>query len=219
MIEPAPILLFPCNGNSREALDCLGNSWVCKGFIDDTPDKQNTEVAGLPVHDRTALVRWPEAKVLAVPGGPQSFLNRQQVIESLGIASTRFANVVHPSAMIGDAVHIGYNTLIMAGVVLTSNVHVGNHCCILPNTVVHHDSHIDDWTLTGANVTVSGGVSIGRNCYVGSASSIMNGLAIGHRALVGFGANVIRDLPGKSCVVGNPARVIGKSDSSSIQDN
>ena len=35
-----PLLIFPCNGNGLEALDCLGDAYRCVGFVDDTPEKQ-----------------------------------------------------------------------------------------------------------------------------------------------------------------------------------
>ncbi len=206
-----PLLLFPCNGNAIEALDCLGENWECIGFVDDTVEKQGEKVSGFTVFDRTAFDRWPDTQVLAVPGGPASFKCRETVIKGLAVADERFATVVDPRSMVSPCVQIGRNTLVMAGVVLTSNALVGNHCCILPNAVAHHDSQIGDWSLIGANVTIAGGVTIGSNCYVGSASSIMNGLSIGDGSLVGFGSNVIRDVEPNSRVVGNPARAIHDS--------
>ena len=206
MSAARPLLLFPCNGNAVEALDCLDESWDCLGFVDDTPEKQGGTVGGVTVHDRGAFDRWPDARVLAVPGGPESFPKRRAVIEGLSISEERYARVVHPGATVSPNVGVGHNTLIMAGVVLTSNAVLGNHCCVLPNSVVHHDSRIGDWTLIGASVIIAGGVTIGCNCYIASGSGIMHGLAVGDGALVGFGANVIRNVAAGARVVGNPAR-------------
>lgn len=201
-----PLLLFPCNGNAVEALDCLDESWDCLGFVDDAPAKWGSTVSGVRVMDRSALDRWPEARVLAVPGGPSSYLNRRAVIEGLSIEEERHAQVIHPKAIVSPHVSIGRNSLIMAGVVLTSNVVVGHHCCILPNSVVHHDSTVGDWTLIGAGVVVAGEVTIGRNCYIASGSNVMNGLDIGDEALVGLGSNVVRNVAAGTRVAGNPAR-------------
>lgn len=206
MKDAEPLLLFPFNGNAREALDCLGARWRCIGFIDDVKYNGEMQVNGIEIYDRSALIRWPNVKVLAVPGGPMSYQVRKQTINGLAIQESRFAKVVHPSAQVSDLVEIGRNTLIMAGAVVTSNAIVGRHCCILPNTVIHHDAHIGDWTLIGANVTICGGTQIGENCYIGAASSVMNDLTIGDGAMIGFGSNVIRDVVSGSCVAGNPAR-------------
>jgi sugar O-acyltransferase (sialic acid O-acetyltransferase NeuD family) len=204
--HPMPLLIFPCNGNGLEALDCLGDAWHCVGFVDDRADKQGRSAFGIPVFPRAALEEMPEARVLAVPGSPVSFGVRRQIIEGLRIAAERFAQVIHPSACISPRAGVGRNVLIMAGVVLTSNAVVGSHVCLLPNTVVHHDAGIGDWTLIGSNVTIAGHASIGRCCYIGSGSSVMNDIAIGEGVLVGMGTNVIQDVPARTRVVGNPAR-------------
>ena len=201
-----PLLAFPCNGNAKEALDALGDDFHCIGFIDDTPEKQQQGCLGLPVYDRSALQRFGEAAVLAVPGGPESFRRRRQVIESLDVARERWATIVHPRASVSRHSRLGRNVLLMAGVVITSNSVIGDHVCILPNTVVHHDSFVGAWTLVGSGVTVAGGVSIGDGCYVASGSSIKHGLQLGAGCLVGLGSNVLRDVVPNAVVFGNPAR-------------
>lgn len=206
--ERFALLIFPCNGNAIEALDCLGDAFELLGFVDDTPEKLATMVHGHPVHSRSAFDRWPHAKVLALPGSPTSYATRARTIGGLGIEPARWASVVHPRARVSPLAKVGRNVLLMAGVVITSNAVIGNHVCVLPNTVIHHDARIGDWSLVGSNVTVAGGVKIGENCYVGSGSSIMNGLALGDRTLVGLGSTVICDTPTGSCVAGNPARTL-----------
>ncbi len=200
------LLIFPCNGNGVEALDCLGSAYRLIGFVDDTPDKQGTKVHGHTVHSRTAFSKWPNAMVLAVPGSPTSYRSRRSVIDGLGIEATRFAQVVHPTARISSLASIGRNVVILAGVVVTSNAVIGDHVCVLANTVIHHDAHIGDRSLIGSNVTIAGNVTVGENCYVASGSSVMNGIAIGAGALVGIGSTVIRDVEVGRRVAGNPAR-------------
>jgi sugar O-acyltransferase (sialic acid O-acetyltransferase NeuD family) len=201
-----PLLIFPCNGNALEAIDCLGDAFELIGFIDDTPEKQGTGGYGYPVFGRDALDRWPEAMVLAVPGSPSSYRHRAAIVLELGIATERFATVVHPAATISSMARIGRNILVMAGVVITSNASIGDHVCILPNTVIHHDVTIGSWCLIGSNVTLAGGATIGENCYVGSGSSVMNGRSIGAGALVGMASTVTRDVPSGVTVKGSPAK-------------
>jgi sugar O-acyltransferase (sialic acid O-acetyltransferase NeuD family) len=200
------LLIFPCNGNALEALDCLGSAFRCVGFVDDTPAKQGTQVAGIPVLPRAALVDKPNAQVLAVPGSPTSFRTRRELIEGLRVPEQRFARVLHPAARVSPHASLGHNLLIMAGVVITYNARIGNHVCLLPNTVVHHDSVVGDFTLVGSNVTVAGNTTVGDNCYVGSGTSIRNGLNVGAGALIGLGSNLIRDVGPGAVVAGNPAK-------------
>ncbi|MDR2876766.1 MAG: NeuD/PglB/VioB family sugar acetyltransferase [Chromatiales bacterium] len=200
------LLIFPCNGNGLEALDCLTPDLRFIGFVDDTPAKQQAGMMGFAVLAREALVQHAQAQVLAVPGSPTSYKERLRIIASLGIDPARFATLIHPSAQVSPRARIGRNVLVMAGAVITSNAVIGDHVCVLPNSVIHHDTVIGEGSLIGSNVTIAGSVKVGRQCYIGSGTSIMNGLEIGDGALLGLGTNVIRSVTPGSRVVGNPAR-------------
>jgi sugar O-acyltransferase (sialic acid O-acetyltransferase NeuD family) len=204
------LLIFPCSGNGIEALDCAREQYEILGFIDDDPQKKGTQYFGLEVFGRDILQEIPAAQVLAVPGSPTSYLQRKSIIDGLGVASERFATVIHPKASVASEAQIGHNVLIMAGVIITSNAILGNHLCVLPNTVIHHDVQIDAYTLLGANITVAGHSHIGRNCYIGSGTRIMNNLQIGDSVLIRMGTNVIRNIAARKKVVGNPARILGE---------
>jgi sugar O-acyltransferase (sialic acid O-acetyltransferase NeuD family) len=201
------LLIFPFNGNGIEALDCLSDQFECIGFVDDTKEKQgNKNKFGISVFDRSAFDKYREALVLAVPGSPSSFLQRDEIIENLKLSFDRFVKVIHPRASISSLSTIGFNTLIMENVVIKATASVGNHVCVLPNSVVHHDSKVGDFTLIGANVTIAGYTTIGRQCYIGSGSSIINNITIGDRTLIGMAANVIRSAVNEKILVGNPAK-------------
>lgn len=202
------LLIFPFNGNGIEALSCLGNNFELIGFIDDTPEKQGKQPIGVNVYGRDILEKYPNAKVLAVPGSPASYTVRKQIIDGLNLPQDRFATVVHPSASVSPMAKIGSNVLLMAGVVITANGVIGNHVCVLPNSVIHHDSTIGDYTLIGSNITVAGYTTVGEHCYIGSGTSIINNITIGSHTLIGMGSNVIRSLPEKAKAVGNPAKLI-----------
>lgn len=207
-LSPArDLLLFPCNGNAAEALDCLGDAFRPVGFIDDSPAKAGTTVFGVPVLSRRALSELPDAKVLAVPGSPESFPRRAELIASLAIPPERFASVIHPRAIVSRNASLGRNVLIMAGVVVTANAVIEDHVVILPNSVVHHDSRIGAYTMLGSGVLVAGSVHIGEHCYVGSGSRFKNGLTVASGTLVGLGSIVVKAIEAPGGVwAGHPAR-------------
>lgn len=210
-----PLILFPMNGNSREGVEVALQSrnhdgeriWNVLGFIDDDIRKHLSIFCGIScLGGRNCLNDYPSSKVLAVPGRPENYHKRRDIIESLNLSSSQFATVIHPSACLGLGVEIGYNTLIMAGCVITANSKIGNHVVILPNTVVSHDSVIGDYSLVGSNVSISGGVSVGINCYIGSGTRIISEISVGDYSLLGLGSVVLRNVPPRSVYVGVPAK-------------
>lgn len=202
------LLIFPCNGNGIEALDCLGNEFNFIGFVDDTKEKQGISPKGYSVFDRTAFEKYPNAKILAVPGSPASFKIRKDIIDGLKLNEERFATVIHPKANVSKNASVGKNCLIYAGVVITANAKIGNHVCILPNTVIHHDTTIGDYTLIGASICIAGYTDVGNNCYIGSGSNVINNITIGKNVLIGMGSNVIKNVSEDSKIAGNPAKVL-----------
>ncbi len=208
--EPQQVLVFPYNGNAREAVDCLGPAHQLVGFIDDDPTRHADGLRGHKVMGRDALRAFPGARVLAVPGSARTYLERVRTIEGLGVNPARFLTLIHPGAFVSRDASIGEGVVIMAGAVITSNARIGKHVCILPNAVVHHDATVGDYTLVGSGAGICGGVSIGENCYVGSGARIIEGVSIGPRALIGLGSTVIGSVGEAQCVVGNPARPLDK---------
>lgn len=202
------LLIFPFNGNAMEAVDCASGQYEIIGFIDDAIEKQGKTAFGIEVYGRGGLLWYKEAKILVVPGSPSSFHLRNKIISGLEIPCERFASVISPFASVSKMAKIGFNVLIMSGVVITCNANIGNHSCILPNTVIHHDTFIGDYTIVGSNVTIAGNSKIGLNCYIGSGTSIINNIEIGDRSLIGMGSNVIKTIPSNCKVAGNPARQI-----------
>jgi len=200
------ILFFPYNGNAMEAIECLDDNWEFIGFIDDNLFKLKKSYDGHPIYSRSVLDKYLESNILAVYGGPKTYINRKRVIESLNIPEERFATIIHPKALISNNVTVGKNTLIMGGVVVTSNAIIGNHVVILPNSVIHHDTVINDYSLVGSGVVISGNVTINNNCYIGSGSKIKNHLSIGSNTLVGIGSNVTNNFSDNLTIIGNPAK-------------
>ena len=209
------LILFPFGGNAREAITVVDainknkKTWNLIGFIDDNSDLWNKEFFGYKViGGREKLKDCTNAKILAVPGRPDNYFKRKHIINSLNLSTNRFTTLIHPYAQICKYTKIGYNSLIMAGVVITSNVTIGNNCVILPNTVISHDSIIDDFCLIGSNVSISGDVHIEQSCYVATGSKIIQEITIKEKSLIGLGTVVLKSTEAGSVIVGNPGKFL-----------
>ena len=120
--------------------------------------------------------------------------------------------IVREENQIGDSVSIWANTIVDYGceigdrVKIHSNGYVAQYTVIeddvfiAPGTIFANDKYPVSKDLRGPKVKK--GARIGVNC------TILPGVTIGEGALVGAGSVVTKDVPPRSIVVGNPARVI-----------
>lgn len=138
--------------------------------------------------------------------------NEKEVFEkiiSLGIPRTRFATLIHPTAIIPKGFcSIGYGVLMAPLSQLSPDTSVEDNCILLPNSFLGHDSTMKRFSHITANSVVGGNVTIGRGAHVGTNATIRENVTIGDFALIGSGSVVLNDVPENSIVVGNPARLL-----------
>jgi len=80
------------------------------------------------------------------------------------------------------------------------------------DNLVHiaHNCLIKEGALVVACSEISGGVIIGKNSWIAPNACIKEKVVIGDYSVIGLGAVVIRDVPSRSTVAGNPARLLNK---------
>jgi len=83
-----------------------------------------------------------------------------------------------------------------------TGVHIGEYTMITPD--VHVFTH--DF-LRGRHIDTR----IGSNCFIGAGSIILPGVTIGDRCIVAAGSVVNEDIPDRSMVAGNPAKIVKSS--------
>ncbi len=211
------LFLFPFGGNAKEtllsvlAINNIKKEWELAGFIDDDRSLWGKECCGIKVlGGREIFSEYPDARIIAAHGNPETFMKRRAIIEALGLDESRYATIVHPSVTVAPDSVIGHNVSLMANCFVSCGVRIGNHCVFLPNTVIAHDSMVGDYCLVGSNVTISGEVKVGAGCYIGSGARVRNNISIGAGSLVGLGSNVVSDIPDGVVAAGNPARIMRK---------
>ncbi|KQS68839.1 DapH/DapD/GlmU-related protein [Modestobacter sp. Leaf380] len=98
---------------------------------------------------------------------------------------------IHPTAMFSLSAY--FDRTYPAG------VHVGAHSYVaFGATILCHDR------TRGLYVDTV----IGQNCFVGARSMILPGVTVGDESIVAAGAIVTKDVPPRTIVAGNPAKVI-----------
>ncbi len=91
------------------------------------------------------------------------------------------------------------------------SVRIGNNVLIASNVLITDSDHIVE--PGGVPVTRNGKlktspVEIGAGCWIGQNSVILKGVKIGENCIVGANSVVTHDVPKRTVVAGNPARVI-----------
>lgn len=194
-------------GAGRETLICLldylaaepnGQDHTIRFMVDDASFKES-EIMGYPVITQSSF-QPEECEVIIGIGNPTL---RKKVSEALP-GDTRFATIIHPTAVISDFVEIGEGSVITAGVIITCNIKIGKHAQVNLNSTIGHDCIIGDYFTTAQGVNISGNCEIGNMVFMGANSCIRQGLHITNHVLVGMGGVVIKNLNDPGTYVGNP---------------
>jgi UDP-2-acetamido-3-amino-2,3-dideoxy-glucuronate N-acetyltransferase len=155
----------------------------------------------------------------------EPYIHPQALVESRDVGpGTRvwaFAHVM-PGARVGADCNICDHTYIEDGVVVGDRVTIKSGVYLWNGMVVEDDVFLgpqatftndrfprsrQDWTCDG--ITIRCGAS------VGAGAVVLPGVTIGERAMIGAGAVVIRDVEPDTVVVGNPARVVRRLETTS----
>lgn len=113
---------------------------------------------------------------------------------------------IQKKASVGARCKISSHTFICEGVHIEDEVFVG-HGVMFTNDKYPRAASEHGEMLTDADWQVIE-TRVGRRASIGSGAVILPGITIGAEAVVGAGAVVVRDVPEKAVVVGNPARII-----------
>lgn len=114
--------------------------------------------------------------------------------------------LIENDVRIGDRVTVKSGVQLWSGLVLEDDVFVG------PNVTFTNDlrPRSKQYPEQFARTVVKRGASIGAN------ATILPGVTIGEQAMIGAGAVVTRSVPDYATVVGNPATIIGYTNTSAL---
>lgn len=117
-----------------------------------------------------------------------------------GVKLSVFAAGEKSVLTIGDGVSIGDRTEIHAGKEITigNNTLIAWDCCIMDR----------DYHKFMGDKEVLKPVHIGSKVWIGANVTILKGVTIGDGAVVAAGSVVVKDVPPKVAVGGNPAKII-----------
>jgi acetyltransferase-like isoleucine patch superfamily enzyme len=113
--------------------------------------------------------------------------------------------VIGRGSLVENDTTIGRLTRIQAGAYVTAYSTLEDDVFIAPCVVTTNDNFMG---RTERRHELTKGPTIRRGARVGGGAILCPGVVIGEEAYVGAGAVVVRDVPPRALVVGNPARVL-----------
>jgi acetyltransferase-like isoleucine patch superfamily enzyme len=113
--------------------------------------------------------------------------------------------VVGRGSLVENDTTVGARTRIQANAYVTAYSELEEDVFIAPCVVTTNDNFMG---RTERRLELMRGPVIRRGARIGGGAVLLPGIEVGEEALVGAGAVVLRDVPARAVVVGNPARQI-----------
>ena len=122
------------------------------------------------------------------------------VLKCLPNPNLWYPNLIDPSVITSQRVHLGQGNIICTSVIMTTNIEIGNFNLICNRSIVGHDDALYPGVL------LSGDVHLKTETEIGTGSQIIQGLHITDEVIMGAGSTVIEDINEAGTYVGVPVR-------------
>lgn len=191
-----------------DALKKIFADFSVTGFIDNDPEKKNTEFFGYPVFGGLEcvpdLIRKNVFFVNLITGDMHARFTVSREIVRLGGV---FTNFIHPKVEL-TMTQLGVGNYLQEGVILQAGVTLGNNSSIHMGSLIGHETTIGDTVFIAHAVSVSGCCVIGDGCFIGTNATVLPRVHIGKWSTIGAGSVVTKDVPDYSVIVGNPGKIL-----------
>jgi UDP-3-O-[3-hydroxymyristoyl] glucosamine N-acyltransferase len=128
--------------------------WVFAGFLDGRRQILDKYPGAGPILGDPASYEIKENdRFVCAIGSTGDLRKYAEFIEKRG---GLFANVIHPSALIGERTKIGDGCIVWPNATITTDVAIGSHVSIHPNVVVAHNAVIGSFSILSAGSFVGG---------------------------------------------------------------
>ena len=190
----------------------LRDEYEIIGFIDNTPDLQETKINGVPVigsTDDLETINFPVNNIHIAIGDNLARFRLQKSLKSLGCNPI---TIIHPTATISDInVKIGEGSFIGPNTIVNNGSVIGDASIINSGAIVEHDNLFGEAVHVAPGVKTGGRVKIGNYSFIGVGSCILPDIEIGSGVLVGAGSTVTKNVNNKVTMIGYSAKPYNKS--------
>lgn len=204
-IDAGDVILYGGGGHGKTLIDLVraGGRLHVVGIVDDGLTA-GSMVMGVPVLGGAAVLPeiFGRGVRLAINGvgGINHVHVRVQVFEMLSAVGFSFPTLVHPTACIEPSAVLEDGVQVLAKSYVSSEAHIGFGTVINAGVVVSHDCILGQVVNLSPGAMLAGGVKVEDYAQIGMAATVNLNITIGCRARIGNGATVKADVPAGSVV-------------------
>lgn len=126
---------------------------------------------------------------------------RKRIYEKCKEYGYKFANYIHPTAIIASNVVLGEGNNILEGVIIEESVNIGNANLFFGGSLIAHETNVGSFNTFSVKSVVAGTSIIRDNCFIGAASTVRDHIILNNYVLVGASAYAFMNIPEYGVVV------------------
>jgi sugar O-acyltransferase (sialic acid O-acetyltransferase NeuD family) len=203
--RPQKILIIGGGDGAVQVLDVIAKLPYQRAvaILDDNPGIHGKTVGGVPIIGKLDLDRvtagFESGDFDAVVISISTIIKlREDVFSRLKARGVRFANIIHPSVVIGSNVNMGEGNVIMAFTHIGACATLGDNNFLSAYCSIEHHGVLGNHCSFGPGVVTSSRVTFGDRVRCGTGIFIEPKISIGADAVIGSGCIIWKDVPERS---------------------
>lgn len=135
------------------------------------------------------------------------------IAKSFPLNAVRVAGLRAAGYGVGSSVYLGTELHVTDDLYSDAcSLSIGDRVAIAQRVLIILSSHPNNSRLRGQLEDVNGSVTICDDAWIGAGAILLPNVTVGEQAIVAAGAIVTKDVPPRTVVAGNPARVLRSLD-------
>jgi sugar O-acyltransferase (sialic acid O-acetyltransferase NeuD family) len=131
--------------------------------------------------------------------------SRQKILKKTNLPLDKFPSLIDQSCLIEPSVKIGYGNIVYGNSIICSGSKIENFCLITYSNIIAHNVKILSFNSIGSRTSILNNSIIEDECFIGANVLVGENINVGKRSSILLGTVVLKNIPRKSRVFGNPA--------------
>lgn len=204
------LLIIGARGYGREiynlAISCkeYNKDFIIKGFLDDKSDALDNFSDYPPIIDSVEnYIPQPDDVFICALGDVNY---KKKYIDIIQEKNVEFYTLIHPTVIVSSNARIGKGVVISQFSTISCDVEIRDFVTIQPYCTLGHDVKVASYCHLNTYSFMGGSAVLEEEVTLHTGSIILPHKTVKRKSIVGAGSVVIRTVPEKCTVHGNPAK-------------